>query len=521
MTKEQAYVAFSFKALSLAEIKACLAMKSVAVLFCCNDCWANRDWEKDSLIVAAANNARLFFASSRESLWRELMEQAVLFSIFDYKIVDDDFLKEEQQLLEDAKKTSQTRILNIEQTAKVNIRNSLSLLKPSLDSVNIKDFSSKFKGVPAFVVAAGPSLSKNILQLQKVKNRALILAVDTAAKLLKEHDISPDFIFSGDFRDKSKYLSGIEDGIPLVYHLECSSETVLSYKGPKVIWESSTPLARWVASLGAAKGDSERGMSVASMALNAALLFGADPVVFVGQDFAYTGGDVYAQGIEQGHETKKENGKEFRVESRYDGSELLTKKEFYIYLRYTENRIQQLAGKFINATEGGTGIANTENLPLKDVVEKYCISELGIEGTIAQLIKRESIYDRSLVRTKVENKLKELLVFKENLNKVKYNLDMALEEESKAEGDRNLIALYVKKMIESLKSVWGAREQLSYLHAFVTVALAKMSYAEYLALEDQESKILKDFQFEYNFVVAALNGVEFLERELGECLKDL
>ena len=48
------------------------------------------------------------------------------------------------------------------------------------------------RNIPAIIVAAGPSLNKNILELKRLKGRAFIIAVDTAIKPLLNAGIIPD-----------------------------------------------------------------------------------------------------------------------------------------------------------------------------------------------------------------------------------------------------------------------------------------------------------------------------------------
>ena len=46
--------------------------------------------------------------------------------------------------------------------------------------------------MPAIIVSAGPSLNENIEELKKAKNKAFIIAVDTAMKPLLRNGIIPD-----------------------------------------------------------------------------------------------------------------------------------------------------------------------------------------------------------------------------------------------------------------------------------------------------------------------------------------
>ena len=48
------------------------------------------------------------------------------------------------------------------------------------------------RDIPAIIVAAGPSLNKNIKELKRAKGKAFIIAVDTAIKPLASEKIIPD-----------------------------------------------------------------------------------------------------------------------------------------------------------------------------------------------------------------------------------------------------------------------------------------------------------------------------------------
>ena len=62
------------------------------------------------------------------------------------------------------------------------------------------------KNVPAIIVAAGPSLDKNIDQLKKAEGKSFIIATDTAVKFLIAHDINYDAIITIDPRKSLKHL---------------------------------------------------------------------------------------------------------------------------------------------------------------------------------------------------------------------------------------------------------------------------------------------------------------------------
>ena len=60
----------------------------------------------------------------------------------------------------------------------------------------IEDLKDSMKGVPAIVVAAGPSLDYQIENLKKYHQKAIIIAADAAVKPLLKHGIIPDYCTS-------------------------------------------------------------------------------------------------------------------------------------------------------------------------------------------------------------------------------------------------------------------------------------------------------------------------------------
>ena len=72
-----------------------------------------------------------------------------------------------------------------------------------LEFINI--YKNKFKDIPFVIVAAGPTLQKNLINLKKLydskktKNKeVIIVCVETALKILLKNKINPDFIILTD-----------------------------------------------------------------------------------------------------------------------------------------------------------------------------------------------------------------------------------------------------------------------------------------------------------------------------------
>src|SRR6187399_1447387 len=153
----------------------------------------------------------------------------------------------------------------------------------------------KFKAMPLVIVSAGPSLDRNILELQGIKGRCFLLAVDTALRPLLEMGIVPHAVIIADPQElNAKHIAGImpketfliaEQGVHFSA-LKSATRRFLFNLGlfPDPLFArfgfSRTPLNVWG--------------SVATAALDFACRSGATPVIFTGQDFAYAWNQQYA-----------------------------------------------------------------------------------------------------------------------------------------------------------------------------------------------------------------------------------
>ena len=93
------------------------------------------------------------------------------------------------------------------------------------------------KDIPGIVVAAGPSLNKNIKELKKAKGKAFICAVDTAIKPLIKEGIIPDMFAVVDAL-KPIELVKMEEArqIPLLTTLNASPEVLEYHTGMKIFF---------------------------------------------------------------------------------------------------------------------------------------------------------------------------------------------------------------------------------------------------------------------------------------------
>ncbi|MBE5967379.1 MAG: motility associated factor glycosyltransferase family protein [Lachnospiraceae bacterium] len=253
------------------------------------------------------------------------------------------------------------------------------------DSVSIWDLDKDLpKDIPAIVVAAGPSLNKNVEILKQAKGKSIIFAVDRSYETLLEHDIEPDFIVTLDADKKLKYCGnrrGFKD--TLLCKLESSPDILDNHGGKKIIYYCNDFIVSIYKKLGKKFFNISPGASVATAAFSICVNLGFGRIVFVGQDLAYLGNVSHADLQTSGNVINDEKKAIDLYVEDIHGNTVRTRHDWYAFLRSFENAIQQLSNvDIIDATEGGARIKGTRILPLQDVVDQYCTRKFDCKSII-------------------------------------------------------------------------------------------------------------------------------------------
>jgi hypothetical protein len=169
--------------------------------------------------------------------------------------------------------------------------NDIACLPYVIKHRGVAELKDLFKDKPAILVSTGPSLSKNIHHLIELKDRAIIIAVGQALRALLAYDITPDFICSVDFGEVNiGHFKGLmNSGVPLVTINRTYAPLLKEWQGPKFIAATPVPGFEHMATgILTEKGHIEAGGSVAHLCFGLAQLLGCNPIVFTGQDLAFS-----------------------------------------------------------------------------------------------------------------------------------------------------------------------------------------------------------------------------------------
>ncbi len=166
------------------------------------------------------------------------------------------------------------------------------------DLPRAKFFYGAFKGVPAIVASAGPSLLDSIDFIRKNASRALIIAVDTSYRILRKHGVEPHFCITVDPQSvNARYFEGDTISRTILVADPSSHPSVFKlFKGRIVRAGTAFPMMKWIDEICGEGGEIAHGGSVSTNAYDFAKRLGASPVVLAGQDLAFTGGYAHARG---------------------------------------------------------------------------------------------------------------------------------------------------------------------------------------------------------------------------------
>jgi len=237
----------------------------------------------------------------------------------------------------------------------------------------INTLYDKFRGRPAVLVAAGPSLNKNMHLLKGLEDKALIISCDASFIPVMKKGIRPHFVTSLERTPGvGLFYTGIESfsGIYFIALPILMPETIDAFKGRKFIAYRGYSHFDW---LEEEKGTLNVGISVANLAFQILVGFGCDPIILIGQDLAYAeDGDTHVKGDIFGSRSEGLHKRPYIELEGNDGKPVKSEKLWEI-MKYTyEEDIAAYNGTCINATEGGAKILGAEVMPFKNAIEKHC-----------------------------------------------------------------------------------------------------------------------------------------------------
>lgn len=276
------------------------------------------------------------------------------------------------------------------------------------------DFIGKIpEGLPAIIVAAGPSLDKNIEELKRAQGKAFILAVDSAVNILLDRGIPFDAMISVDATKNPSYMERREcRDIPLFCMLLSKALNLLNHRGKKIFVMGGFCIDDYYQKAGHPFPPIDLGGSVATAAFAVCVKLGFQKIVLIGQDLAYSGEVTHAGGKIK-KIVNEDVGRE-EIEGWY-GDKVKSRYDWIFYRNWFESAIQQLSGiQVIDATEGGALIHGSEVMALSEVIDAYCTQTFSMKELLNQMPPTFQAEEFQDIREKLRHMEKEMKSIKRN-----------------------------------------------------------------------------------------------------------
>ncbi len=428
----------------------------------------------------------------------------------------------------DALRMGAANVHTIHVAGHIFVKNAARNLVDAVINPGINNLFGKFRKVPAIIVSAGPSLDKNVGLLREAKGKCLILATDTAFKILQDHGIRPDLVFTADFKEVSrKHFQKITtDAVPIVFEVEASWATLAAYKGPRFVAASNKPFPFWIDTLTVTKGLIPKGMSVAHFVFSAAQEMGCDPIVFIGQDLSYPGGFSHAKGTSSREKVVAGAEKKLvKVKSLLTGEELYTDYPMYVYRSHFEGLVKASQRRCINATEGGAGIAGTEAMTLRGVIDEYCGEIVPVAEIIRASAEAAPKPDIAVVRGQVSEMCRRMADVSRASRSIMRSLRAAIAESKEPAPDPARISALFKKIRKPAAVVKDAESILRIFHADLIKQIMQLENDDYSEAIDIGGKGIGDiaevFRDDYEFQSSLNNAIRYVLPYLRSAEKKL
>ncbi|MGE5418061.1 MAG: motility associated factor glycosyltransferase family protein [Acidobacteriota bacterium] len=291
----------------------------------------------------------------------------------------------------------------------IGLKNTFANLQYLIDNPGLNLLEGKYRNVPAIIIAAGPSLDKNVHLLKELKGKVLLLSADTILKKLLGLGIIPDIVFTVE-RDAILFEYfykevDIPESLWLMTLNVVDPRTIAKFGKKSIVCTRSTePLSRWVNDLIGDKGTISAGISVANMAFSVAQYMGANPIVFIGQDLAYsTTGQCHTS--DTIYDTVKLDEGMLEWVKDYEGNPIQTThlwKKFLIWFEQEIAAAQDVT--FLDCTEGGALIKGTQIMKLADAINKYMKDTIctPVDDVIKEALESTTKINYQQVQEKLE-----------------------------------------------------------------------------------------------------------------------
>lgn len=348
---------------------------------------------------------------------------------------------------------------------------------------------------PIVIASGGPSLTKQMEQLKKIKDSIILIAAGSTINTLLKNNITPDYVIS------------IDGGTANYHHFK-----QLTFKTPKLIYSmyshhlirnSFESTSYYFLSADAVNLSEHMekvlnsqfpiivgGGSVANYALSIALYISSGPITLIGQDLAYTDNKTHAEHnrsfsvIDEAFMKKRDI---FFTKGYYD-KDVPTDYAFYTMKEHFEEMIKSLEEQRLiyNSTEGGIFLEGFKQVSFVDFCNMYVDDQYNKNIELVNPITQPEIsYESLILQMKRENG---------TYNKIKLIIIDSLSILKQNKSNLNFSTSILKKIDKNDKKMEELFEQVPMSSVLAPITMDVMKKFSPVANETEIEKYERVFE---------------------------
>jgi hypothetical protein len=292
-------------------------------------------------------------------------------------------------------------------TIELRLKGWVDNFKDNLPNINggygISSLISSLDSVPVIIIGSGPTLDKNIEQLQGLENKAMLICAASALAALQIAGIRPHFaLMSDSWSGNTRSLDGVN--IPeynFVLDTFVHPEIVERLKPAKRIYWYNSPaisgceftgiLSQWTGAIG---NMASGGCGATACWSFATTICGCNPDILVGLPEAYYDSEKhYSDAVMATHAVTIYDTTVEQVMDNY-GNPCYTNKAYKSFKLWFEDAFLRIPGVHINCSEGGIIREGCLVMSLEECKKRFLNTEYDIESMLFAKEKLVEEYTR-------------------------------------------------------------------------------------------------------------------------------
>lgn len=267
--------------------------------------------------------------------------------------------------------------------------NTLRNLPRIMKEARIGSLFGQFAGMPALVVAAGPSLDDALPYIVEHRKRFLVIAVGRSLNRLLQGKVRPDLLVTGDGQDMVRNQFKFKPPkLPVAASTFTNPDLIGELDRIFFMEMTAVGLLEWVQGKIGEMGEIHPGGNVASAAMSVAVELGCNPVLTVGFDLSYTDdGKTHASGKAGRGLTPDRTY--YDVPGNYQPI-VKTNRQMWHYINFAQEYIaEHPETTFINVNTGGARIEGMQ-LAKPEELAQYAGEPANAASAVAKIYRESS-----------------------------------------------------------------------------------------------------------------------------------